>query len=497
MQHKIPRTITTILIFGRPPLAFLGMVLAIATILTMNPIYYILGVTSLFLSVVIDLIDGWFAARFAPHYKLTHIAERMMNKIVFAINFPVISVGMMWRFHFVSNTSSRAELLHVVFVLILCVTVLLRENFAHFMKSFAMKKGAEEELSDINRLRTLFAAPVAAILYAHAFYTLEGPPSSIYFWISWLSNIPLRLLYFIEITFFVINLGSIAGYCRRYGSDCLDDICMDDEYLRWRILSVFPNALTMMNAMMGILSIFFAYGGRIREAYMILIGAAIFDRLDGAVARKLGVTEPPIDNVDSRTPTLGGILDDIADAVSFCIAPAFIFYYLFDSCTIAFIQALPYGWLAIIYAILGIIRLIYFTIDRHPIPGFFKGLPTPAAALLLTAPLIMFQYAQNQGSGDEALFWGYFCFGLILIIPLLMNAYSIHYIHVGRFGGRHPLFAKIMFLLNGISVFTPYFGHFNLGLHLIYLFSPLFTWRINPEIAAIESKPVNTNIAID
>jgi phosphatidylglycerophosphate synthase len=176
MQHKIPRTITAILIFGRPPLAFLGMVLAIATILTMNPIYYIMGVTSLFLSVVIDLIDGWFAARFAPHYKLTHIAERMMNKIVFAINFPVISVGMMWRFHFVSNTSSRAELLHVVFVLILCVTVLLRENFAHFMKSFAMKKGAEEELSDINRLRTLFAAPVAAILYAHAFYTLEGPP---------------------------------------------------------------------------------------------------------------------------------------------------------------------------------------------------------------------------------------------------------------------------------------------------------------------------------
>jgi phosphatidylglycerophosphate synthase len=343
MHHKIPRTITTILIFGRPPLAFSGMVLAIATILTMNPIYYIMGVTSLLLSVIIDLIDGWFAARFAPHYKLTHIAERMMNKIVFAINFPVISVGMMWRFHFVSDTSSRAELVHVVFVLILCVTVLLRENFAHFMKSFAMKKGAEEELSDINRLRTLFAAPVAAILYAHAFYTLEGPPSAIYFWISWLSNIPLRLLYFIEITFFVINLGSIAAYCRRYGSDCLDDICMDDEILRWRILSVFPNALTMMNAMMGILSIFFAYGGRIREAYMILIGAAIFDRLDGAVARKLGVTEPPIDNSDCRTPSLGGILDDIADAVSFCIAPAFIFYCLFDLCTIPTIQSLPYG----------------------------------------------------------------------------------------------------------------------------------------------------------
>ncbi|ETR71670.1 MAG: hypothetical protein OMM_02317 [Candidatus Magnetoglobus multicellularis str. Araruama] len=491
MQQNIPRTITTILIFGRPPLAFSGMVLAIATILTMNPIFYIMGVTSLFLSVIIDLVDGWFAARFAPHYKLTHIAERMMNKIVFAIIFPVISVGMMWRFHFVSHTNSRAELIHVVFVLILCVTVLLRENFAHFMKSFAMKKGAEEELSDITRLRTLFAAPVATVLYAHAFYTLQGPPSPIYFWISWLSNIPLRLLYFMEITFFVINLGSIAAYCRRYGNDCLDDICMDDDYLRWRILSVFPNALTMMNAMMGILSIFFAYGGRIREAYMILIGAAIFDRLDGAIARKLGVTEPPVDN--GRTPTLGGILDDIADAVSFCIAPALIFYILFDSCNIESIKGLPYGWLAIVYAILGIIRLIYFTLDRYPIPGFFKGLPTPAAALLLTAPLIMFQHSQDLGYKDIALFWGYFCFGLTLTVALLMNAYPIHYIHMGRFGGRHPLFTRIMFLLNGISVFTPFFGHFNLGVHLIYLFSPLFTWRINPEVAVIENKAGNPN----
>jgi hypothetical protein len=98
----------------------------------------------------------------------------------------------------------------------------------------------------------------------------------------------------------------------------------------------------------------------------------------------------------------------------------------------------------------------------------------------------MFQHSQVQGHAEEALFWGYFCFGLIIAIPLLMNAYKIHYIHVGRFGGRHPLFTRIMFLLNGISVFTPYFGHFNLGIHIVYLFSPIFTWKINPEIAAIE-----------
>jgi phosphatidylserine synthase len=487
MQQNIPQAITGILIFGRPPLAFFGMIWAIATIITKNPIYYIFGVTSLILAVVIDLVDGWFAARFAPDYKLTHIAERMMNKIVFAIIFPVISVGMMWRFHFVSYTNSRAELLHVVFVLILCVTVLMRENFAHFMKSFALKKGAEEEMSEMSRLRTLAAAPVAAILYSHAFYVPEGPPSPLYFWISWLGNIPLRLLFFIEICFFVINLGSIAAYCRRYGNDCLDDICMDDEQLRRRILSIFPNALTLMNAMMGVLSVFFAFSGRIREAYMILIGAAIFDRLDGALARKLGVSEPPLENGDRRRATFGGILDDIADAVSFCIAPALIFYDLFDNCTIDAIQGLPYGWLAFCYAMMGIVRLIFFTLDTNPVPGFFKGLPTPAAALLITAPLIMLH--QNQMLGcTQAVSWGYFCFGLTLIVAILMNIYSIRYMHVGRFGGRHPLFAKILFLLNGISVFTPFFGHFNLLLHTIYLLSPLYTWKINPEIAALENR---------
>ena len=54
-------------------------------------------------------------------------------------------------------------------------------------------------------------------------------------------------------------------------------------------LAFFPNALTVMNAMMGLLAVFFAYQGRIREAYFFLIGATMFDKLDGALARKLGL----------------------------------------------------------------------------------------------------------------------------------------------------------------------------------------------------------------
>jgi len=478
-KQFIPKNIAALLIFGRPPLIFLSMVWAIAVLINKNPIYYILGMLCLVAALVIDWIDEWFALRFEQHYKLAHLAERLMNKIIYSIIFPVVTVGMMWRFHFVSSTNSKAELLHVVFVLILSVTVLIRDNFAHFMRNFALRKGEEEELSEITRLRTVVATPVAAILYAHAFFVPEGPPSPIYFWISWLGNIPLRLLFFIEILFLIINLGSIAGYCRRYGSYCLDELCLDDDVLRRKILSVFPNALTVMNALMGMLSVFFAYNDRIREAYMILIGAAIFDRLDGALARKLGVCETVSQDEEKRPTTFGGILDDIADAVSFCIAPALIFYFLFDDCHIPALMNLPYGCIAFFYASMGIIRLIYFTLDKTPIPGFFKGMPTPAAALFAAAPLIMFQQAMAENS-DIAYSWGIFCFSLMVIVSILMNFYKIHYIHAGQFASRQPLMTKILFALNAFFVFTPFFGHYNMIVLFIYSLSPLVTWKIEP-----------------
>ena len=98
--------------------------------------------------------------------------------------------------------------------------------------------------------------------------------------------------FIIEILFLIINFGSIAGYCRKYGTYCLDELCLGDIILRRRILSIFPNALTVMNAMMGLLAVFFAGQGKMTESYLLLIGAAVFDKLDGAMARKLGLTEP-------------------------------------------------------------------------------------------------------------------------------------------------------------------------------------------------------------
>jgi phosphatidylserine synthase len=324
-------------------------------------------------------------------------------------------------------------------------------------------------------------------LYAYAFYVPEGPATRIYSSISWLGNLPLRGLFLIEIIFLVINLGSIAMYCRKYGTLCLDELCLGNEKLRRRILAFFPNALTVMNAMMGLLAVFFAYQGRIREAYLFLIGAAVFDKLDGALARKLGLTEPlPTEKPNSHHISLGGVLDDISDAVSFCIAPAWIFYITLSAFSHPAIRQLPIGFIAWGYAVFGIARLIYFTLDKHPIPGFFKGMPTPAAAMLSVAPLIIFAQAVNEGS-PWVQFWGLFSCGIMIGTALLMNLYPIRYLHLGRFMSRHPWFARMTLLLS-VAVFTPYFGHMAFIYMFLYTLSPLVTWRIDPHIAAKETR---------
>ena len=485
-KQFISRNFAIILVYGRPPLVFVGMLCAITVMLTKNPAVYTFGVVCLFGAMSFDLVDGWFAARFHPHSKLAHLADRIMDKIVYSIIFPLLTLGMMWRFHFIESENSNQAFLHVIFVLILCVSVLIRDNFAHFMRNFALRKGEDEEMTEITRLRTIVAAPVAALLYAHAFYVPERPPSAIYFWISWLGNIPLRFLFFIEILFLIINFGSVALYCRKYGAYCLDDLCLGDEILRRRILSLFPNALTVMNAMMGILAIFFAYQERILEAYLILLGAAMFDKLDGAVARKLGLNDPQPNAENPQHITFGGILDDISDGVSFCLAPAVIFYVVLQNIPNELIQHLPFGWVALLYASLGIARLIYFTIDRDPIPGFFKGLPTPGAALWVTAPLIMLHEAITT-SYNQVWFWGILSFGLMIIASVLMNFYPVRYIHLGRLMSRQPWFFRFTILIIALFVFTPYFGHLAFLCMTLYAISPLLTWRVSPEIAERET----------
>jgi phosphatidylserine synthase len=418
---------------------------------------------------------------------MAQLADRILDKLIYSIIFPLVAVGCMWRLHYVVADPKRTELLHAVLVLFVAITVLVRDNFAHFMRAAALRADQELEYREFTRLRTIVAAPVGALLYAYVFYIPNGPPSLAYQWVSQLGETQLGTLFFIEILFFIINFASIAGYIRKYGSLLLNELCLGNERLRRRILAFFPNALTVMNAMMGLLAVFFAYQDRLREASLFLVGAALFDKLDGAVARRLGLTEPLQGDEDRpKTLSVGGLLDDISDAVSFCIAPAWMFWFLVSDINDPVVQALPYTWAAAAYAIGGVLRLVYFTLDKHPIPGFFKGMPTPAAALIAVAPMIVLNGAVLQGSPHQA-FWGVVCFAFMIGAAVLMNLYPVRYLHMGRFMSRHPWFGRGAILML-VSAFTPYYGYIFLFFMLLYAISPLVTSRIDPSDAARETR---------
>ena len=473
---KIPKKVTAILVYGRPPLAFSGLICAVVVMWTQHPVFYVAGFLFLFLAMLFDLVDGWFAARFEPNEMLAQLADRIMDKTVYSIIFPLVAVGTMWRLTLLAPDPKRLELLNAILILLLCITVLIRDHFAQFMRGFAQRQGSEPEASEFTRLRTIVAAPVGAILYAHAFYVPHAANGRLYGWVSATGNLSLRTLFFIEIIFLIINFGSIAGYCRKYGTLCLDELCLGDVRLRRRILSLFPNALTMMNAAMGLLAVFFAYQGRVREAYLLLMGAAVFDKLDGALARKLGLTEPLPGSESKFNISLGSILDDISDAVSFCIAPAWIFFIVLSDIPDGHTTGSTLRVVAGIYAVFGLARLVYFTLDRTPVPGFFKGMPTPAAALWVTAPLMMLDRAV-ESTPHMAGFWSIFCIAVMLAAAIAMNLYPVRYLHLGRFMDRHPWFTRISTLMVIISLFTPFFAYVMLLCGFLYLISPLVTWR--------------------
>jgi phosphatidylserine synthase len=163
------------------------------------------------------------------------------------------------------------------------------------------------------------------------------------------------------------------------------------------------------------------------------------------------------------------------------VVPAWIFYISLAEITDPLIRKFPVGVIAVLYALLGFSRLAYFTLDRSPIPGFFKGMPTPAAALLVTAPLVMFNQAFNQGALEWMAFWGVFSCVNMILTSVIMNMYPLRYLHVGWFMDLHPWFARINLLSLIVFIFTPYLGYYVLLCLLLYLISPLYTWRLLPD----------------
>ncbi|QTH42191.1 CDP-diacylglycerol--serine O-phosphatidyltransferase [Cohnella sp. LGH] len=137
-----------------------------------------------------------------------------------------------------------------------------------------------------------------------------------------------------------------------------------------------PNLFTIGNLGLGVIAIILAFNNDTNSsntAALLVIIAMLLDGLDGRVARAL--------NAQSE---FGKELDSLSDVISFGVAPAFIMYQ-------AAFQGLPpaLAWaVTAIFPICGALRLARFNV-KDGIPGYFIGLPIPAAGGVL-ATLALF-----------------------------------------------------------------------------------------------------------
>lgn len=129
-----------------------------------------------------------------------------------------------------------------------------------------------------------------------------------------------------------------------------------------------PNLITCLNLCCGMAGIYFVLEGKLLwGAYFVMV-AAVFDFLDGFLAKLL-----------KAHSEIGKQLDSLADMVTFGVLPAFIAFKLLQGG--GKLEHLPY--LAFLIGIQSALRLAKFNIDERQSERFI-GLPTPANALFFS-----------------------------------------------------------------------------------------------------------------
>lgn len=142
-----------------------------------------------------------------------------------------------------------------------------------------------------------------------------------------------------------------------------------------KLTSWIPNAITCLNVASGCVAIALTFDGKFELACLAICAAALFDFLDGAMARLL-----------KAYSDMGKELDSLSDLVSFGVAPACLVYFNLPE---------PANYFALAIPVCGALRLAKFNIDTRQTTGFI-GLPIPANALFWIGMTYLWQDYQPQ-----------------------------------------------------------------------------------------------------
>jgi CDP-diacylglycerol--serine O-phosphatidyltransferase len=146
-----------------------------------------------------------------------------------------------------------------------------------------------------------------------------------------------------------------------------------EHSVRRRASFALVNACTLASLGLGLLAIFLAMNGDVRLAAACLVACVAFDGLDGALARKLGVSSP-----------FGAQMDSLADMCSFGLAAPVVVYASLSPSVPTAAAAIA----CMMVAGCAAIRLARFNVS--PKDGrFFSGVPTTMAAAVLALAVLI------------------------------------------------------------------------------------------------------------
>lgn len=218
---------------------------------------------------------------------------------------------------------------------------------------------------------------------------------------------------------------------------------------RRRGIFLLPSLLTTANLFSGFLAVLLTSLGRYGEAAVAIFVAIGLDILDGKVAR-----------LTHTTTQFGLEFDSLADVVSFCVAPAFLLYAWGLS------HLGRAAWLAsFLFVICGALRLARFNVhstitDRR----YFVGLPTPAAAGLAAATVLLF--AETEMARWELLAISAATYLVALLMVSTFRYWSFKEVDLAR---RHPVGLLLVVVLGVLIIAAqPYIVLFALfGLYTV------------------------------
>lgn len=239
---------------------------------------------------------------------------------------------------------------------------------------------------------------------------------------------------------------------------------------------VLPNLLTTGNLFWGFFAMHKALLGEFAWAGSAILLAAVFDMLDGRVAR-----------LTKGTSEFGVQYDSLCDLVSFGCAPAIIMY------EFGLQNYGRVGWIVcFLFMACGALRLARFNVQSSigKAKGDFTGLPIPmAAAVVATYVLFMQDMEAAKDSGSWlAGFYNNFMAGnqakanfLLAIAPILSIAmvsnvaYRSHKVIKIRGIGPFKLLTAFVFLISIIAWAPETVGFFGC---LLYALSGPFEWAL-------------------